>query len=61
LTLSKVLLAISITPPDGLVTNPMTPAPRPLKNPPTPASLAPETGLVITPVTPLKTFCKIQK
>ena len=40
---SKVLLAISTSPPVGLATTPIKPFPTPLKNPAAPSALAPET------------------
>lgn len=52
LTTSREPLAKSTTPATGLTTRPTAPLPKPLKKPSTPCSLAPVTGLVITPVTP---------
>jgi hypothetical protein len=55
LTPSAVLLAASIIPVTGFVTNPVIPLNPPKKNPPMPPLEAPFTGYVIKPVIPLLT------
>lgn len=52
LTASSEVLAKSTIPPVGCATRPIKPFPKPLKKPAAPASLAPDTGFVTTPVTP---------